>query len=284
MNCSICNKRIRYSKNWDRHINSKAHIKKALLQNNNNQITSNNTQNNTQTPINNIQNTQNNTQNTQNNIQQQPERKYYGECKYCNKSYMTQQSLSKHQKDRCKMRPQEGTTIINNTTNNITNNNNTQIIHQHVHIHVHGQENLTGCLTLESIGRLVNMATGSKMLIHVGDQVFKREENKSIAYPNYKNKFCQVKRIEGIQDEYLSPVLKDVIDRIPEITKTELLKEIKIARANGHYDTSKTHKAIDDKRLVTHVYKKMKEACKDATERKEVEYHLKALFHNNKLL
>ena len=31
MNCDICNKWIKYPKNWNRHINSKVHIRKTII-------------------------------------------------------------------------------------------------------------------------------------------------------------------------------------------------------------------------------------------------------------
>jgi len=307
MNCNVCNKWIKHPKNWIRHCKTKGHIKREMENNQqqpetpdntpNNTPNVNNTPNNTPNTINNTPNTINNTPkrpqkdtintpnntiNTQNNTQEN-EKEYYGYCKYCNKGLKYQQGLSRHQK-KCKHRQQEqeqqATTIINNIDNTT---NNTQVINQIVvQISVRGQEDFSKCITIESLEEL-RALTGAELLTTVATQFFGSAENKSIACPNIKNDFGIVKRIEGPRTEYIPPVLKDVIDRLPEDLRHTMKSMIDMARENGYYK-QKNRYAIDDKRLVMEIYNEMIKACHNPKERKIVEKSLKALFHNNKLL
>ena len=205
-------------------------------------------------------------------------------CKYCDKSYMTQQSLSLHQRKRCSLRHQTPTTNITNNINNIDNTtNNTQVINQIVvQVNVRGQEDFSKCFSIEDLPDLLGL-TGAELLTTVARQFYGTDENKSIACPNIKTDFGIVKRIEGPRTEYIPPVLKCVIDRLPQDLKHTMISIINMARENGYYKEQNRY-AIDDKKLVVKIYNEMIKVCNNKTERKVVEKSLKALFHNNKLL
>jgi len=88
---------------------------------------------------------------------------------------------------------------------------------------------------------------------------------------------------QAIDFEKMENVIKDIINK-DKFVKIPIY-DFKTARDNGHYKNQTPKKyAIDDKKKVISIYNKMKEACNDEKERTEVEHHLRALFHNNKLL
>jgi len=110
--CKLCNKVLKHKSSWDRHLKSKRHIQ---LSNNNTITTQEQHNNNTRT-------TQEQHNNNTITTQEHP-KKVYGYCKYCNKSFSKQQSLSRHQLKYCKIK--NNNNIINNTINTTTNNNTT---------------------------------------------------------------------------------------------------------------------------------------------------------------
>ena len=134
--CKICNKTIKHETSWYKHLKSKRHIKLS----NNNTITTQEQHNNNTTTTQEQHN--NNTITTQDTNQAE----IYGECKFCDKVFKKQQSLSRHMLKYCpvkkkmeeqqKKREEEQRKIeeetklkeeikeLKQTINNITNNTN----------------------------------------------------------------------------------------------------------------------------------------------------------------
>jgi len=150
--CKICNKTIKHETSWYKHLKSKRHIKLS----NNNTITTQEQHNNNTTTTQEQHN--NNTITTQ--VSNQSE--IYGECKFCDKVFKKQQSLSRHMLKYCSVKKEmeeqqrikeelmkkdeeikELKQIINNTTNNNTNNtNNTSHSHNNTNTNSHNTMNL----------------------------------------------------------------------------------------------------------------------------------------------
>ena len=123
MNCDICNKWIKYPKNWDRHINSKSHIKKSIARTQTTDYPGKSPELPQITP----------------NYPELPQNERF-KCEYCPKTFARKYGLKRHQSGRCEKKNQKdayekeiadlkeqlrqsGNTTNNNTTNNITNNN-----------------------------------------------------------------------------------------------------------------------------------------------------------------
>ena len=144
MDCDICNKRIKYKKNWIRHINSKAHIKKSIQQASAPEISGFGEKVLPSAPkcsqmLPNIK----------------PEKKRY-QCEFCLTSIGRSNNLNKHLKI-CKKKAesdakdaeiaelkkllsqQNGGNTTNNTTNNINNNDN-RVNNNTINLNVYGQE------------------------------------------------------------------------------------------------------------------------------------------------
>jgi len=269
--CNICDKRIKHERNWIRHCKSKGHIKRMpKVSQGITEVSQKVSQGITKPVIGITKVSQGITK-----VSQGEETEEGFKCKYCDRSFPKKNNMYRHQKNYCKERPQ---VINNNTTNNITNNT----INYVVQVHVHGQQDFSKCFSIESIPELLGL-TGVELLTQVARQMYDTPENMAISCPNIKNDFGTVKRIEGLRTEYIPPVLKDVIDRLPLDLRDTLLSIIQIARENGYYKEQKKY-AIDDKKLVVKIYNEMIKACHNPKERKEVVKTLKALFHNNKFL
>ncbi len=220
--CSYCNTPIKYQRSWDKHLKSKKHLKNVEKINKNNTKTTQEQHNN-------------NIITTNNNI--------YGCCKYCEKEYKYQQSLSRHEKS-CKenkegneieelkkqliqketeiklLREQNETLRKENkelkVVNNITNNNT-------ININNVGEENIKGIMNqtlFENIAIACNgdnynniEANHNKAIELVLDNVYNKEENRNVKYTNLQSNNCKIFK----NNKWITTDIDEcIIDRIKE--------------------------------------------------------------------
>jgi hypothetical protein len=208
--CEYCNKGIKHQSNWIRHTKTKKHLK--------------NIKENTKRTQSNPKVTQSNPKVTQSNpkspvlvqfspvlVQSGPvlNKKFYGNCRYCEKGFRYKQGLSRHQKHVCKKRP--APQIINNTINkngdnNCNNTNNT------ININIQGEEDLKGIIDDEMYYKLGGME-GLKILeLYMKEVFINKEENKNIKYSNTRSNKCRV--YKGDERWSLAKIDKIINDRI----------------------------------------------------------------------
>jgi len=210
MDCVICNKRIKYSKNWNRHINGKAHIKKAIAQAEKDVVIQQNEK--METPSSNRH--PNVIQMSSSLRKCKPEPIESFNCQYCNKSFKYRQGRHKHEKSRCKVRQgQEAmnakiealekrlaeaeskgggdTTNNNNCTTNINNNDN-RSINNTINLNVYGQEAII--FDEEFLYRLQNDSlTDVQRCKMIMDKVFiETEENRTLQLTNLRSVFGKI--------------------------------------------------------------------------------------------
>ena len=240
--CDICDKVVKYGQYWSKHCKTKKHLKNLEVTqklHNNNQITTNNNQ--------------------------QQQVVYYGYCKYCDKGFKHQQSLSKHQKDRCKSRPLQETTqtfnnINNNTTNNNTTNNNTnnnttnnnnsnntlnQTTNNQITLNVYGEETIPNNFLTNELLEKLKLCNGdlTKTYLLLNDELYlKNKNNDNIKYTNIQSEYCQI--LSKDNDWKLKRLL-EVMNERGIVVKQELEKELE--RIISEEGIKNNHIIIDPK-------------------------------------
>ena len=255
MDCVICNKRIKYPKNWIRHINSKAHIRKSLEQNENNKYSQQNEKNI-------ARHSQNIAKNSQKHSQGESINNIYGCCKYCDKQFKHQSSLSKHQKYRCKVKKEQdklkkeneelkkllleakgvGNTTnnnSNNTTNNNTTNNNTTNINNTIVINSFGNESIDFSDDFLYAISSPDLSIQDKRLM-LQNEIYSIKENKSLVKTNLRDT-VMYKHDNGWKAISERLAIRQRIDNTPKIYKTNAKRSIL-----NQYDPDMTEK---DKQL-----------------------------------
>jgi len=229
--CKICNKTIKHETSWYKHLKSKRHIKLS----NNNTITTQEQHNNNTTTTQEQHN--NNTITTQ--VSNQSE--IYGECKFCDKVFKKQQSLSRHMLKYCSVKKEmeeqqrikeelirkdeeikELKQTINNITNNTNTNNNNTNTNSHntmnldnkkinnIHIHNYGKEDYSA-LDKEFLMKLSLLGNNIKeKMIRTLDKLYiENKSNHNVKVSNLRdNSYCEIlKEEEKWQKEKLDKVL-----------------------------------------------------------------------------
>ncbi len=261
MECIICNKWIKYKKNWIRHCSGQGHIKRAILQNDSDHKVIQSDPKSDPKSI----------KSDPKVIISDPKKKMYN-CDYCSKTFTKKTNKYRHQRTACKVKKeQQATTIINNNTTNNTNNN-TQVIHNHVHINVYGNEDFSKLMSpefFEELKSLTGLRRQDKMITHM----YTAAPNNTARIPNMNQPYCITMGEEGEIKQSLKPVIENILEQLPENTEQMFINYIK---ALPNYFAKKSALVIYNE-----ILKELKESISNATKRKEIEKIIKAALYNN---
>jgi len=278
MDCVICNKWIKHPKNWIRHCNTKGHIKKALLQNINNQKSTNSQPVvNQKTLKSQPESTESQPITNQKSTNNQPEK--YGSCEWCNKNFKHKQSYYRHIKYRCKKKPQPTTTTI---INNITNNDNRQVVNQ-VHINVYGKEDFKSIMNEKLLKELEDLeefeSSGIPLARKLIPIMYNTNPNNTVQIPNMNQPYClTMGENNNWKKEPVEPIINEIINSLPRNTRkmfTQYYKETK-----HEYDS--LGEWLKSKVGGNKILNKLKESCGNPEDRKQIEKIIKATLWNNK--
>jgi hypothetical protein len=151
------------------------------------------------------------------------------------------------------------TTIINNTQNIV---------------HVYGKEDYKNMLTLDEwddITESKGMNRTRKMLsIALGKQP-------SLKIPNMKDPYVDVNTDSGIKKEYLPPIIKEIMEKLPKTLKKIFYNFFEEQRHEYHPEVWKQDKAMANK-IVQDILKQTKDNPRGITE------VIKTILYNNKLI
>ena len=205
--CIYCNKVIKYDTYWCKHLLTKRHLKNVEKYNNNTITTQEQHKNNTRTTQeqhnNNTITTQEHPQEHQVNIQItsiENQKKIYGHCKYCNKSFSKQQSLSRHQLKYCNIKKNiennnKMKQIINHTTNNNNTTNNTMNINNKniINVNYYGSEDYS-LLDKKFLYKLSLYGNDvKKKIISTLDKLYiENNTNHNVVVSNIDGNYCKV--------------------------------------------------------------------------------------------
>ena len=255
--CEYCNMSFNYPSKWIRHCSTKKHIKLVNEAENNSQNIANNSQHNSQETA------------THSNRNEE----YYGYCKWCDKGFKHQPSLSKHQNKVCKLRPEvteQPQTIINNI-----HNDNRQVI---VNLNVYGKEEYKNMLTFEEFEELCDLR-GMKRLKKMLSIALGKQPNNTVAIPNMAQPYCLTMGEEGPVKEYLPPIIQEIMDRLPKTLRSIFY---------NFFEETK-HEYCDDiiwnqdRAKAESIVKDIVEKSKNKKFKKEVYEIIKTVLYNNKL-
>jgi len=278
MDCVICNKWIKHPKNWIRHCNTKGHIKKALLQNINNQKSTNSQPVvNQKTLKSQPESTESQPITNQKSTNNQPEK--YGSCEWCNKNFKHKQSYYRHIKYRCKKKPQPTTTTI---INNITNNDNRQVVNQ-VHINVYGKEDFKSIMNKKLLKELEDLeefeSSGIPLARKLIPIMYNTNPNNTVQIPNMNQPYCLTMGEDYIwKKEPVEPIINEIIRKLPGHTRKMFTKYYK--ETKHEYDSLKEW--LKSKVGGNKILNKLKGSCGNPEDRKQIEKIIKATLWNNK--
>ena len=257
--CNYCNKTIKYSNYWITHLKTKRHIKNVEK-----------FEKQPEKQPEGEKTTEITTEITTGDGKKQPEKqpekqpgKIYGKCKYCDKEFKYQQSLSRHQKYRCKMKEKTPppTQIIQNITNNITNiTNDNKIIDNKKIINNVNNNNLH--ITLNTFGQekihfsdkfLYSITNPSLKIQEIRemlmDEIYSLPENKTLVKTNLRDAIIY-KQDEGWKAVPEEEAIKQRIENTPYVYRKNVKDTIKswnLKRKEDEEIHFQEHKEIADK-------------------------------------
>jgi len=191
MNCDICNKWIKHPKNWNRHINSKTHIKKAIQQSEKANVSRV------------LETIGENVSRCKSDVSRAQETKIYN-CRYCEDPFTTRQSRYTHEKKRCikkklideneelkklllEAKGSSGNTTNNNTTNNTTNNINNNTTNNIIIMQNFGAE------AVEFTDEFLHQLTNGDISLHqkrimLENYISSEQESRTLAKTNMRDR------------------------------------------------------------------------------------------------
>ena len=238
--CDICNTSIKYASYWSRHCRTKKHLKNLLKKLETNDATDN------------TRNIPDHTRNIPGHTRNIPEiypvvirgesKDIYGRCKYCNNPFKTQPGLSRHEKHRCKQKPQETQVVNNNTnsnnntntnsnntnTNTTTNNNTNNTLNNtnQITLNVYGQEEMPKNFLTDDLFEKLKLCNGdlTKTYLLLNKELYlKNKQNNNIKYTNIQSEYCQ---ILSKDNDWILKRLLEVMNERGVVVKQELEKEL----------------------------------------------------------
>ena len=273
MNCDICNKWIKYPKNWIRHCNTKGHIKKSI------HISQGTTEVPQKVPLSTTKRTQVpqkvplSTTEVPQNLQNENIKSFC--CKYCDKPFNHKNHMYRHMKHYCKEK-QQGTTIINNTTNN---NNTNNIVQNILNINVYGDEDFTkimNSVTFELVKDLDGIELARKLI----PIMYNTNPNNNIKITNMKQPYCLTL---GEDREWIKksvdPIIQEIINKLPLNVRRMFHQYFKQTR--HEYET--TTEWLKEKAKGNKLINDFKKMCKDDKIGKELKKVIKATLYNNNI-
>jgi len=253
MDCIICNKRIKYRKNWIRHINSKLHIRKAIEQSE---------KSNVDTLFETVgENVDTMLTHVDTNVDTMLTQKH--ECQYCGKVLGSRSSKSRHINKWCNIKKTldikdkenrelkkllleakgiSNTTNNNTTTtnnNNTTNNNTTNNINNTIVINTFGNESIDFTDDFLYAISSPDLSIHDKRLM-LQNEIYSLRENKSLVKTNLRDT-VMYKHDNGWKAISERLAIRQRIDNTPKIYKTNAKRSIL-----NQYDPDMTEK---DKQL-----------------------------------